>query len=345
MGLFSRNWDKPGPGVDKDAPQKNAFFKYFELVGRKFWQLVTQNLFFFLVTLPVTISVYMLAYTYLIKVFPDFYTTVDGELVVPPLASIFVSIASFLPSWLLQGLTVVSVLCFGPFVMGLTYVMRNFTREEHAWMSDFFSRALSNWKQGIFMGLLDVLAVVIFYANWNYGTLMGAEGSAYTLSLVLRGVTAALLLFYLAVRNYAYQIAVTVNLRMKGILKNSLIFAVLGFGRNLIALLACGVIVFVSLFLTTFLDLVMLPFLMFALLRFTMVYTTYPVVDRYIVQPALEIERMNAPDEDEEDDEEYLARLRRVEMFELPPELGGPGAGSLGIEKLEQEASEKKDAE
>ena len=92
MGLFSRNWDKPGPGVEKDAPQKNAFFKYFELVGRKIWQLVTQNLFFFLVTLPVTITVYMLVYTYLISVFPDFFTTVDGELVVPPLASIFVSV-------------------------------------------------------------------------------------------------------------------------------------------------------------------------------------------------------------------------------------------------------------
>ncbi len=335
MGLFSRNWDKPGPGVDKDAPRKNTFFKYFELVGRKLWQLVTQNLFFFLVMLPVIITVYMLTYTYLINVFPDFFTTVDGELVVPPLASIFVSVASFLPTWLLQGLTAISLLCYGPFVMGLTYVMRNFTREEHAWMSDFFSRALSNWKQGLFFGILDILAVIIFYVNWNYSALVGS--GANTVSLLLRGVTAALLLFYLAVRNYAYQIAVTVDLRLRGVLKNSLIFAVLGFGRNLIALLACGVIIFVSLFLTTFLDLVMLPFLMFALLRFTAVYATYPVVDKYIVQPALEIERMNAPDDDEED-EEYLARLRRVEMFELPPELGGPGAGSIGIEKLENEA-------
>lgn len=337
MGLFSRNWDKPGPGVEKDAPQKNAFFKYFELVVRKIWQLITQNLLFFLVTLPVIITVYMLAYTYLIRVFPDLYTTVDGELVVPPLASVFVSIAGFLPTIVLQLLTAVSLLFYGPFMMGLTYVMRNYVREEHAWTSDFFSRAFSNFGQGLFFGVIDILAVVIFYVNWNYSTLVGATGNTATLALILRGITIALMLFFLAARNYSYQLAVTVNLKIGAIIKNSMIFAVLGFGRNVISLLACAVIVIFSLFLTSFLDLLMVPFLMFALLRFTAVYVTYPVVDRYVVQPALEIEQMNAPDDDEDEDEEYRARLRRVEMFELPPELGGPGAGNLGMERLERE--------
>ena len=32
MGLFSFNYAKPGPGVDRDAPKKKGIFLYFELL-------------------------------------------------------------------------------------------------------------------------------------------------------------------------------------------------------------------------------------------------------------------------------------------------------------------------
>lgn len=328
MGIFSRNWSRPGPGVDKNAPQKNAFFTYFELLIAKIWGLVTQNFLFFLVTLPVIVYAYMIVYTYFITIAPDLFTTVDGELVVPPLASMFVSIAAFIPQWLLNALTVVSLILYGPFMMGFTYVLRNYVRREHAWTSDFFSRAFSNFRQGLFFGILDIVVVAIFYINWNYINFSDST----TFALILRGLSTALLIFYISVRNYAYQLAVTVNLSVRHILKNSIIFSVIGFGRNVLSIIISAVIVFLSLFFTTFLDLVMLPFLMFSLMRFTEIYITYPIVNKYIVQPALEIERENAPDEEDDYDDEYAARLHRVEMFELPPELGGPGAGLIGTE-------------
>ena len=328
MGIFSRNWNKPCPGVDKNAPKKNAFFSYFELLIEKIWGLVTQNFFFFVVMLPVIVYAYMLIYTYFVTVAPDLFTTVDGELVVPPLASMFVSVAAVIPEWLLNALAIISLVLYGPFMMGLTYVMRNYVRREHAWATDFFSRAFSNFRQGLFFGILDIVAVAIFYINWNYVNFSDST----TFALILRGISTALFIFYLSISNYSYQLAVTVNLKARHILKNAVIFSVIGFWRNILSLIVCALIVFVSLFLTTFLDLVMLPFLMFSLMRFTSVYITYPIVDKYIVQPALEIERENAPDEDDDYDDEYAARLHRVEMFELPPELGGPGAGLLGME-------------
>ncbi len=51
FGLFDQS--KPGPGVSKDEPQKKAFFKFFELYGRKFWKLAVANLLYVLVSLPV----------------------------------------------------------------------------------------------------------------------------------------------------------------------------------------------------------------------------------------------------------------------------------------------------
>ena len=53
MGLFSsRSYFRPGKGVEKDEPQKKAFFRFFELYGRKFWRYVLINLIYLAVLLP-----------------------------------------------------------------------------------------------------------------------------------------------------------------------------------------------------------------------------------------------------------------------------------------------------
>ena len=51
FGLFDYN--KPGPGVDKNGPQKKGIVIFFELYFRKFWKLILANLLYVLVSLPV----------------------------------------------------------------------------------------------------------------------------------------------------------------------------------------------------------------------------------------------------------------------------------------------------
>ena len=36
MGLFTRNFDKPGPGVSPDTPRKKGAARFFEILGRDF---------------------------------------------------------------------------------------------------------------------------------------------------------------------------------------------------------------------------------------------------------------------------------------------------------------------
>ena len=60
MGLFF-NYDKPGPGVEKDAPRKKGAFLFFELLGRNFRKLVLANMLYFAVSLPVSVLYFIIS--------------------------------------------------------------------------------------------------------------------------------------------------------------------------------------------------------------------------------------------------------------------------------------------
>ncbi len=51
FGLF--DFSKEGPGVSKNHPKKKRFFFFWELYFRKFWKLVTLNLLYFALCLPI----------------------------------------------------------------------------------------------------------------------------------------------------------------------------------------------------------------------------------------------------------------------------------------------------
>ena len=42
------DFNKSGKGVEKDQPQKNLIFQFFEAIKRNFWGLVKTGFFFFL---------------------------------------------------------------------------------------------------------------------------------------------------------------------------------------------------------------------------------------------------------------------------------------------------------
>ena len=51
FGLFDYN--KVGPGVDKNAPKKRGFVVFFEIYFRKFWKLIEASLLYVLLSIPV----------------------------------------------------------------------------------------------------------------------------------------------------------------------------------------------------------------------------------------------------------------------------------------------------
>ena len=62
LGLFG-NYDKPGPGVDKDEPKKAAPVRFFEILWRKLSKLVQLNLTFmipFIVVIALMVGAFLL---------------------------------------------------------------------------------------------------------------------------------------------------------------------------------------------------------------------------------------------------------------------------------------------
>ncbi len=52
MGLFS-NYDNAGPGIPKMPQEKKGFFKFLEVFGRHFWDLVFLNLLYIVFCIPI----------------------------------------------------------------------------------------------------------------------------------------------------------------------------------------------------------------------------------------------------------------------------------------------------
>ena len=59
MGIFNRDFNKPGPGVNKDEPRKKGAARFFELLTRDFGDLIKLNLLFCVCAIP-TVSVFLL---------------------------------------------------------------------------------------------------------------------------------------------------------------------------------------------------------------------------------------------------------------------------------------------
>ena len=91
-------------------------------------------------------------------------------------------------------------------------------------------------------------------------------------------------------RFYIYLIMITFDMKMRKILKNSLIFSVLGIGRNLmgifgiIVLVAINILLIIALWPLNIVVPVILPFiyLLPSIFMFK-TYAAYPVIEKYMI--------------------------------------------------------------
>ena len=276
MGLFDRKpgFLKPGKGVERNERKKNAFFRFFELLYRRFTKLFILNIIYAICILPIICGVIVL----LTGAFqlPD--EVVRGSFLI----SNVLHIVSNMPPALSLGLLIVDLIFFGPLTAGFTYMMRNYSTERHAWLSDLFSRAMANFKQGFVLGVIDavVFTSVILYLSADISGLQGS--GMYYLYFALKTAACLIAVFYVFMRYYTYTIAVTFELTMKDILKNSAIFAVLGFVRNVIASIAIASALF-AFTSTWIIDAVLILTFLFSLCGFIGMFTTYPIIQKYML--------------------------------------------------------------
>ena len=233
MGLFSANYSKAGPGVAKDAPQKRAFFHFWEIYFRKFWKLLSLNIVYFLLCIP--------------------------------------------------------IITIGPATAAITKVVRNYSQEKHAFTwSDFFESFKKNFKQSLPVGLLDVFVTISLIAGFNLYPSLATGNALYYVPYVI-SISVALTLVMM--HFYIYLMIVTVNLPLKNIFKNSFILTCLGIKKNIITLLAVAAVIggiFLLSMYVSVLFLLLYPLVAFSLVQLIICYNSYPLIQKYIINPYYE---------------------------------------------------------
>ena len=253
MGLFFGNYDRPGPGVRKDAPPQKAIPRFFSILQRKFFDLCKLNLLF---CNPVAV-IGALCF-WLNSLFP--YPAVD-----------------FLPVILLY-----------PFLAGLTFVTRNYAREEHAFIfSDFKDAVKNNWASFLLDGILCYVVFLVMSISIPFYWNAGGKNILYAVGA---GLCVMISLLFVFSQYYVPVMLVTFNLKFSQVLKNSFIFAILGVGRNfmltgLLLLLVFLLYLAPVMGLTILLAILFALFLMFSYCSFLINFAVYPLIDKYMIKP------------------------------------------------------------
>ena len=213
MGLFNVNYNKPGPGVDKDAPQKPRFFIFFEVLKRKFWHLLRVNLMFVIFNIPALLIAFLVSSVYLQKF------ELDGGL------------GDFFIRFFFAALmTVIPLITIGPVQAGYTYILRNYSREEHSFIWwDFKENFTKNFKQGMIITAIDIVVMYVLGVALNFY----ASQTGFIFTVATSFIVISLILFAI-MHLYMYPMLVTVNLSIKNLYKNAFIFSILKLFPNVL---------------------------------------------------------------------------------------------------------------
>lgn len=296
--LFDMNRDGKGA---KEESRKPTFKFFFKLFFRKFPQLLSLNLLMIFQAIPLIVValVYFIGdktptstnvlFAPLMGI--DQISSTPGASVLLDMSSIQMGLPSISPvmSWIMLGLVLFLAITWGWQNVGATYVLRGLVRGDAVFVfSDFFYAIKRNFKQAFFMGLIDfiicaVLAVdfIFFYQQ------TGGFGLDFMYFMIF-----ALIIIYFIMRFYLYHLLVTFDLKNFKILKNALIFSVLGIKRNILAFLGIallvvihGALIMVLVPLGDSLSIVIPMIYLLAATAFMAAYAAYPVIDKYMIKP------------------------------------------------------------
>lgn len=301
--LFHPNGNREEDALEEDS--RPTLRRFFRLLRRRFWQLITVNLMMLPMILPILIG----AFIYIsMKTTPTANDPCFPQLFGAGLISTSTDTAFLLDLFGAQALipayhntasyvgigicAAVLVLTFGWQNIGATYILRGIVRGDPVFpFSDYLYAVKRNWKQGFFLGLID--AAILFFLGFDFMFFYNQTGT-FKMDVMYFAVF-AISIIYFVMRFYIYLLQITFNLNIRKIFKNALIFSVLGVKRNLMGILGIVVLTAIAVaFIALFAALLggniaiplILPFLYYlAFTAFMAAYVAYPIIDRYMIAP------------------------------------------------------------
>lgn len=275
FGLF--DYTREGPGVPKDAPPKSRFRIFFEVLGRKFWNIVKINLLFGLFNIPALVFLGLFAgylqglYSQHLDALPEN----SGDIllfIIIPLMSILVCLP---------------IITVGPAQAGMTYVLRNYSREEHAFIwGDFKEHALKNLKQSIIVSIINtVFTVIVFVAFYIYQQM--------SINIMLKTAATSFIvisfLIFMMMSMYIYPMMVTFDLTIRQLYKNAFLFAIMKFFPNLLIVIVVFALLVLS-FYNPIIGYIMFILITMGLTSYITNFYVYSKIEKYMIRPVEEAE-------------------------------------------------------
>lgn len=279
LALF--DYESAGPGISKHAPKKTGIRLFFDIFFRKFWKLMEVNLLYFLFFIPLMLIIGV------ISVFSNY------QLIL-------------ILSGLLLLLFAVTI---GPATAGMTKIMRCYITGKHTFIiRDFFRAFKNNFKKAALVGFLDCLVIASVVASLKVYPWIAELYNAKIMYLPMT-IALSVALVILMMNYYIFLMITATNLSLKNLIKNSFALAFVAMKSNII-ILAITIAIIAGMFLIfnyAFpIFMLLLPFFPAAFLCFVTCFNSYPVIQKYVINPYYtSIGEIN-PELAEESDEEVI---------------------------------------
>lgn len=217
MGFFDRfYYGKAGKRdySEMDMP-KNRISLFFMVLKDHIFDLVKVNLLQLIFWIPFLIW----SYTNLAAI-----QSIDVDAIMAQengSAQLMNTMISYLVMWMVGLIPCVAIT--GPSSAGAAYVMRNWARDQHAFLfSDFKDAFKSNWKQALPVSLITSLVPLLFYTAVTY---YGQMASTNVIMFVPLMIVASAVFLWILMLPLLYPMMVGYELGLKHLIKNAFLMA------------------------------------------------------------------------------------------------------------------------
>ena len=299
FNIFSSRDDIPGVSKEEEEkitnPNLSSFFKIYK---RKFGRLLSVNIFMILGNFPIIFAIIAMAGYFDHSVSAPqspLFPLLQGAALFDSSPSLSILFGNFgelqtymqpsVGTMIMWCLSLLIIFTFGWVNVGTTYILRSLVRGDPVFMwSDFWYAIKRNKGQGMLMGILDILfmaliAYDIFFFYTNIGT--------FYMNLMFY-VALFIGIIYFIMRFYIYLLLITFDLKFTKIIKNALIFSIIGFKRNFMAILGIISLVIINIVLLIYLLPIgiTIPFvLLFSNGAFMTTYAAYFKIKEIMIDP------------------------------------------------------------
>lgn len=291
MGLFN-GYMKPGKGLSKEDLDKSGIALYLDIFGRRFWKLMTINLMYLIASIPAIIIASFIALYFMQVVLGivGWGITEQGFSEGAISAMRYLSVPFIV--------IILQVTGSGPASVAKDYMIRKYVKDTHVWMwSDFVSAFKKNFWQGMAVYIINTIVfVLLFFAFLYYYFIMK--------STLLSVVITMLSVIFFIMQKYVYVLVSGFKLKIKHIYRNAALLSIVGLGWNILSSIFVLAIMFaVGTLYSSYpgISFAIILALYFSIISFTQIFLTRHVVGKYLEEPALQQEKDENPDKNQDD--------------------------------------------